>query len=258
LKFSGERPVEGQTPDSLLALHAAGYREVLARMEGGRVLDVGCGLGDQSQRFLDPSRAVVGVDYDLSTAATAVRARPGLAAVCTDGTRLGLRDETFDWVCSSHLIEHFRAPEGHVTEVSRVLAPGGAAFFLTPNATADFENPYHVHLFGPAELREVLGRHFEDVEVLGLDGNEVVKADFEARRAAGARMLRLVDPFGWRHKLPQKGFILFHELGRLVMYTLKGKRWAGGSTGIDHAAFSITEAIDETTLVLFAIARTPR
>ena len=31
MRLTGERPIEGKTPDSLLALHAAGYREVVAR-----------------------------------------------------------------------------------------------------------------------------------------------------------------------------------------------------------------------------------
>jgi hypothetical protein len=33
VKLTGERPIEGKTPDSLLALHAAGYREVRERLE---------------------------------------------------------------------------------------------------------------------------------------------------------------------------------------------------------------------------------
>ena len=32
VKLTGERPMEGATPDSLLALHDAGYREVIARL----------------------------------------------------------------------------------------------------------------------------------------------------------------------------------------------------------------------------------
>src|SRR5689334_23970292 len=45
VKLTGERPMEGHTPDSLLALHDAGYREVIARLGKGRILDVGCGVG---------------------------------------------------------------------------------------------------------------------------------------------------------------------------------------------------------------------
>ncbi|MCU1487849.1 MAG: methyltransferase family protein [Actinomycetia bacterium] len=257
MKLTGERPIEGQTPDSLLALHAAGYREVLARIGGGRFLDVGCGLGDGTSTFLGDERSVVGVDYDAATAAAAVAGQHGLRAACMDGARLGLKDGTFDWVCSSHLIEHFVAPEGHVAEISRVLAPGGAAFFITPNAPADFENPYHVHLFEPEQLRAMLDRHFEDVEVLGLDGNAEVKADFERRRKTANRLLAL-DVFDLRHRMPEKWFIALHATARRVIYKLMGDRWSGGNTGIDASAFATTEAIDPSTLVLFAVARKPR
>ena len=44
MKLTGERPMEGRTPDSLLALHEAGYREVAALLGTGTVLDVGCGV----------------------------------------------------------------------------------------------------------------------------------------------------------------------------------------------------------------------
>ena len=39
---------------------------------------------------------------------------------------------SFDWACSSHLIEHFDDPEGHVRELARVLGDGGTAFFSRP------------------------------------------------------------------------------------------------------------------------------
>ena len=38
MELTGERPMEGSTPDSLLALHDAGYREVRLRLGPGRVL----------------------------------------------------------------------------------------------------------------------------------------------------------------------------------------------------------------------------
>ena len=155
MRLTGERPIEGKTPESLLALHAAGYREVLARVGPGAMLDLGCGLGDGSARFLGRGRRVTGVDYDPATAAQAARRHPGLVTTCSDAAALALRGGSFDWACSSHLIEHFHEPERHVAEVSRVLADHGVAFFITPNAPADFENPYHVHLFEPDDLESL-------------------------------------------------------------------------------------------------------
>ncbi len=258
MKLTGERPMQGQTPDSLLALHTAGYREVRARMGVGRFLDVGCGLGDESVGFAGGGRELTGVDYDPATAASAVRAHgaAGMDAVCSDGSLLALRGDVFDNVCSSHLIEHFTEPEHHVSEVARVLAPGGTAFFITPNEPADFENPYHVYLFGPDELRSMLGRHFRSVELSGLDATPRVKADFEKRRAMADKLLRL-DPLGLRHKLPRGAFVWMHATGRRVAYRFTNTEQVGGASGITDEEFFLTDQIDDSTLVLFAVCSDP-
>jgi len=258
VKLTGERPIEGQTPDSLLALHAAGYREVRARLGAGRLLDLGCGLADGTVSLGGDDRELVGVDYDPPTAAEARRLHgaEGVTTLCGDGTTLPVASESFDMVCSSHLIEHFTAPEHHVREVSRVLKPGGSAFFLTPNAPADFENPYHVYLFEPEELRSMLGRHFGTVEVVGLDATEDVKADFEKRRALARRLLRL-DPLDLRHRLPRSWFVALHAAGRRVAYRFLADEQGQGNSGITADEFFVTDRIDETTLVLLAVASDP-
>lgn len=258
MKLTGERPMQGETPDSLLALHAAGYREVRARMGTGRFLDVGCGLGDESVGFTGDGRFVVGVDYDAETAASAAatHGQEGLLTECADGSMLGLADGAFDDVCSSHLIEHFTDPEPHVRELSRVLENDGTAFVLTPNEPADFENPYHVFLFTPQSLRMMLERHFDSVEIHGLDGDEVVKEDFATRRATAEKFLRF-DPLGLRHKLPRKAFVWLHATGRRVAYRYTNSGQTGGSSGITEDGFALTDEIDETTLVLFAVCRNP-
>lgn len=258
MKLTGERPMQGQTPDSLLALHTAGYREVRERMGVGRFLDVGCGLGDESVGFAGDGRELVGVDYDPETAASAVRTHggAGMDAICSDGSLLALKGDTFHNVCSSHLIEHFVEPEHHVAEVSRVLSPDGTAFFLTPNKPADFENPYHVYLFTPEDFRSMLGRHFGTVEVHGLDATPRVKDDFEKRREMANKLLRL-DPLGLRHKLPREAFVWLHATGRRLAYRFTNTEQVGGASGITDAEFFLTDKIDQTTLVLFAVCSDP-
>lgn len=258
MKLTGERPMQGETPDSLLALHAAGYREVRSRMGAGMFLDVGCGLGDESVGFSGDGRYVVGVDYDAETAATATRVHgsEGFRAICSDGSAIGLAANTFDDVCSSHLIEHFVDPEHHVREVSRVLSPGGKAYFLTPNKPADFENPYHVHLFDPPDLQAMLSRHFASVKLYGLDASAEAKGDFEKRREMAQKLLRL-DPLGLRHKLPRGAFVWLHATGRRVAYRYTNTEQVGGQSGITEDDFFLTEEIDPSTLVLFAVCEDP-
>ena len=124
-KLTGERPTEGQTPDSLLAFHRAGYREVRERLGAGTVLDVGCGLGADTASLAEPGRSVLGIDYDPPTAIEADRTRggDGVRFASMDGIALGIRDHTIDYVVSSHVIEHFFMPEKHVAELA--LGKGG-------------------------------------------------------------------------------------------------------------------------------------
>lgn len=261
VKLTGERPIEGKTPSGLLALHAAGYREVIERLGPGRVLDLGCGFGDGSARFLGEGRQVVGLDYDPSTAAQAAKLHPGLRTVCADGTKLAVRDRSFDYVCSSHLIEHFTNPEPHVAELARVVAADGTVMVLTPNKPADFENPYHLYLFEPDDLFKMLGRYFGEVTVYGLDGDAEVKADFDRRRAFANRLLKL-DVLNLRKRLPRSAYVALHAGARRVAYPLldavNKRRGTTAAPIIRADQFSITSNIDSTTLVLFAVARKPR
>jgi SAM-dependent methyltransferase len=260
VKLTGERPMQGATPDSLLALHDAGYREVLARLGSGVVLDIGCGVGDETRRLAGSDRLVLGGDYSAPTVVDAARTHrdePGLRFLGADGARIGLRNDSIDFVVSSHIIEHFVNPVLHVAELARVCRPGGTAFVITPNAPADFENPFHVYLFEPEHLESMLGTFFEDVEVLGLEGDELLKADFAARRASGERILRL-DVLQLRKRMPRSWYVWAYERVLPVVYRVLGARRSGIGSGIDESHLFITREITPTTPVLFAIARRPR
>jgi len=258
-QLTGERPQEGVTPDSLLALHASGYRTVIERLGAGSVLDVGCGQGFESARFLAEGRRVVGVDYSAEAVELAKEhyGSAGLDVAQMNALALGFAGGSFDWACSSHLIEHFTEPDGHVAELARVLKDDGTVFFLTPNAPADFENPFHVHLFEPPELRTLLTKYFHDVTIQGLDAVPHVKADFTARRVKAEKVLRL-DFLDLRHKIPRSWYIGFYTRALPVAYRLIARGDSGGSTGITAADFSVTDDLDTTTMVLFATASRPR
>jgi SAM-dependent methyltransferase len=174
-----------------------------------------------------------------------------------DGARLGLRARTVDWACSSHIIEHFTAPELHVAELARVLDDSGTAFVITPNRPADFENPFHVYLFEARELASLLRLFFRDVEVWGLEGSDELKADFAARRARGEKILKL-DVLGLRHRMPRRWYVWSYERALPLVYRALGSRGSGIGSGLDEGNFFMTREIVDTTPGLFAVARNPR
>jgi len=260
MKLTGERPIEGSTPDSLLALHEAGYREVAARLGPGVVLDIGCGVGDATMRLAAADRLVIGIDYDAPTA-IAAQARYGTAGKVNfgamDGSRLGLRAHSIDSVVSSHVVEHFTQPERHVAELARLVARDGTVFVLTPNHPADFENPFHVYDFEPPQLESLLRLFFDDVQVLGLAGDDAFASDFATRRASGERLLRL-DRFELRKRLPRRAYVWSYERALPVVYKVLGSKRTGVGSGIDETHLFTTESITPATPVLFAVARGPR
>ena len=137
-----------------------------------RILELGAGGG-----FLGAELSARGfqrlVLTDLTaTALAAMRQRvPGALYAAADAARLPFRDETFDAVISSDLIEHLPRPdvERHLADVQRVLAPGGQYFLKTPNRlTAQvfywlrgLHDSYfwHPSMFSPSELGRTLARY---------------------------------------------------------------------------------------------------
>lgn len=249
----------GATPDSLLAFHDAGYREMAERIGPGTVLDVGCGVGDQTAKLAGLGRLLIGVDYSPQTAIDAAHewGPRGLRFAAMDGARIAARDGSIDWVCSSHIIEHFRAPEQHVAELARVATDDGTALVITPNRPADFENPFHVALFEADELESLLALFFHDVVVHGLEGSPELHDDFAQRRASGERLLKL-DPFDLRHKVPHSWYVWSYERVLPVVYRMLGSDRTGIGSGLDESHFFMTDHITPTTPGLFAVARRPR
>ena len=103
----------------------------------------------------------------------------------------------------------------------------------------------------------MLGRHFHDVTVQGLDAVPQVKADFTARRVKAHKVLAL-DFLDLRHKIPRSWYIGAYTRILPLAYKVIARGDSGGSTGITADDFFVTDELDTTTMVLFATASRPR
>ncbi|MFO0747780.1 MAG: methyltransferase domain-containing protein [Myxococcota bacterium] len=121
--------------DGLDFIHACKrqMRELGPVEAGHAVLDVGCGLGHEAQRFaasVGPSGRVVGVDHGEATIAEARRRAeaPSLALELHvgDAHALDLADDSFDLVRSERVLEYVAEPPRVLAEMMRVARPGGA------------------------------------------------------------------------------------------------------------------------------------
>lgn len=94
----------------------------------GRVLEIGCGSARLSSFFAGRGYAVVGLDYAWNAILLARRRAEPMSFVQGDAFTLPFPDGAFDVVLSTGLLEHFEDPAPIVSEMARVLKPGGSFY----------------------------------------------------------------------------------------------------------------------------------
>ena len=151
--------------------------ELFRRYVGGPgrdVLDLGCRDGALTQAYAG-GNAIVGVDADREALAEAQKL--GIETRWADlDDALPFEAGTFDVVVAGELLEHLRDPPRVVSEVLRVLRPGGTFVGSVPNAyrlknrlrfltgRKPENDPTHLQMFAPADIRAFLVG-FEDVHL---------------------------------------------------------------------------------------------
>jgi ubiquinone/menaquinone biosynthesis C-methylase UbiE len=110
---------------------------------GSRLLEVGCGAGNLLLQAtvsgsypvaLDLSmQALTFVRSRLEDASSSTEAPSGFSCTQAIGESLPLKDNTFDCVLMSEVIEHLEAPQISIREAARVLRPDGRLLVTTPN-----------------------------------------------------------------------------------------------------------------------------
>jgi|GEM_PF-1822775 len=106
-----------------------------------RVIDLGCG-GGRNIAFVrqvagKEDDQYIGVDYSQAciTLANKWYGKTGVKFCSYRGKKLPFSDGSFDFLVSSHVLEHLKAKDGlfFLAEIARVLKKGGTAVIGTPN-----------------------------------------------------------------------------------------------------------------------------
>lgn len=132
---------------------------------GGRVLDVGCGAGNELILLNRLGWRAEGLDPDPAAVAAATRA--GLTVAQGDLLAAGYEENAFDAVTMSHVVEHLPDPVAHLRAARRLLRPGGRLVVITPNAASwghriygpdwrGLEPPRHLQIFSLPSLVRTL------------------------------------------------------------------------------------------------------
>lgn len=105
----------------------AAERDVLARPDIQRILEIGCGNGWNMSRFAQNGRVAFGLDAIPERVELAKSHGPALLA---DGLRLPFADESLDMIYIQHVLHHIGDVDRALLEVRRCLRPGGVLFLV--------------------------------------------------------------------------------------------------------------------------------
>jgi len=111
----------------------ANTRALLNRLcpQRGLLIEVGSSSGSLLETFRNDGWRVLGVEPDRNAARYA-KAKFGVETTNTILERAGIPDHSADVVVMLHVIEHVPDPVGTLTEIHRVLKPGGYLIVETP------------------------------------------------------------------------------------------------------------------------------
>ncbi|RJR30963.1 class I SAM-dependent methyltransferase [Candidatus Parcubacteria bacterium] len=150
----GQETVANRTRGKVIAMEFAGNGR------GKKALDIGCGKGRQSEILIKKGFDVISVDktkqYEKCRTVDADRMLP-------------FKDNSFDLVWASEVIEHLANVKSAINEFRRVLRPGGKMILTTPNSYFILMKPFYWLKYKPKDLQNKEHLHFfnyEDVRKL--------------------------------------------------------------------------------------------
>lgn len=236
-EFDRQAAAFGSSPAITDAGLTARFVEAMGVDGHGRVLDVACGPGILVTAFAETAREVVGLDLTPGMLKQAEQrcARAGRTNVTLklgSASELPFADGEFDGVVTRLSVHHFADPRPVLTEIFRVVRPGGS-FILgdvissedaddseLQNAIEVLRDPSHVRMLPRTELLSMVeqsGFAIEDEttwsqergfdEWMGIASDparvaplrNIIRALVKAGRRAGMDLFVAADRISFRH-----------------------------------------------------------
>lgn len=128
-------------------------------LSGKKMLEVGCGNGDFSNYLsLNHNADILGLDFSTESIKIANQKKDVFGAKTSsfmvgDAQNISLPDNSFDIIVSCECLEHIPVPQKMVSEIFRLLKPGGRVVLTTEN----YFNAYAYHRL----YLKMLGRPFD-------------------------------------------------------------------------------------------------
>ncbi|MBK5277484.1 MAG: methyltransferase domain-containing protein [Bacteroidia bacterium] len=179
----------------------------------GDVLEVGCGEGRGIDLILDKSKSYTAIDKIKPVIDLLQRKYPSGKFISGNIPPLTqFADNSFDRIFSFQVIEHIEDDSLFLSEINRILKPGGTALITTPNRPMSLSrNPWHMREYSAEELTQLAKKYFSSVEMKGIAGNEKVMQYYERNKKSVDRIMKF-DVLDLQHKLPAAVLRVPYEL----------------------------------------------
>lgn len=131
---------------------------VLAKYMNGKILDIGCGQKPYEQLF--NSSLYIGLEIN-----TLENRKNKKADYFYDGSTFPFRDNEFDSVITNEVFEHVFNPDNFLSEIYRILKPGGMLLMTVPFIWDEHEKPFDYARYSSFGLRYIIEKFgFELIE----------------------------------------------------------------------------------------------
>jgi malonyl-CoA O-methyltransferase len=145
-------------------LHVQVLLRFFAPIGDKRLLDVGCGKGRYARvlREQNPAVRLTGLDISEKMLLSVPAGINKISAIMTD---LPFADRSFDGIYATESLEHAVDIERAISEMCRVLRPGGKLAIIDKNADqwGKLKTPAWERWFNRRELEKLLSRHCRSV-----------------------------------------------------------------------------------------------
>lgn len=204
LKATGERMVIGSYQDSIenyliYKAHIATYEYIASFAEDKVVLDLGCGSGYGSNYLADYAKNLEAVDVAKEAIDYAshsfIKDNLSFTQINPD-KQYPFESSTFDLIVSSQVIEHVENMDLYLSEIKRLLKPGGKVIIVTPDRVHRLYkwqkpwNEFHLFEFDAFSLNELLSSYLQ-IDHMYKMGSVDSLLDHEINRTKKMRLLSL-------------------------------------------------------------------
>ncbi len=195
----------------------------------GRILDVGCGFMPYRKLIESNPQVEKYIGMDLEQPTYYADIEPDLK---WNGEKIPLADESVDCAMATEFLEHYAAPEKVLSEIRRVLKPGGKFYATVPFIWNLHEIPFDEYRYTPFSLeRHLKNAGYQNIEIKALGGwNRSV-----------AQMIGLWLTFSKMHRFTRKilSYLLFPIYVLLIKTDRKPMRFDGGENSM-FSGLSVT------------------